>query len=92
MKIIKNFFEIYSIILVFFFLFFFFLQITTISGANITSADNTATNGIIHVIDRVLYRFPEASTPQLVDEHVNLTTMALLIDKGGLHDVLKGEE
>lgn len=66
------------------------LQVHTISGANITSPDNTATNGVVHVIDRMLYRFPEVYTTQYVHEHQNLSKISLLIDKGGLHDQLKG--
>ncbi|CAG2223973.1 unnamed protein product [Mytilus edulis] len=66
-------------------------NVHTISGANITSPDNTATNGVVHVIDRMLYRFPEVYTTQYVHEHQNLSKISLLIDKGGLHDQLKAQ-
>ncbi|XP_076106642.1 transforming growth factor-beta-induced protein ig-h3-like [Mytilus galloprovincialis] len=66
-------------------------KVHTISGANITNPDNTATNGVVHVIDRMLYRFPEVYTTQYVHEHQNLSKISLLIDKGGMHDQLKAQ-
>ena len=50
-----------------------------INDANVTTADVTATNGIIHVIDKVL--FPPADEPELVD-------IATVATNTGSHDVL----
>ncbi len=66
-----------------------------INDANVTTADVAASNGIIHVIDKVL--FPPADEPELVDIATVATntgshdTLVAALTHAGLVETLQGE-
>lgn len=50
-----------------------------------------ATNGIVHVVDRVLYNVPRVTADTYVHEQRQLTTLDLLVSIGSLQDTLMGK-
>lgn len=67
-----------------------------VNDAKVTSADITASNGVIHVVDTVLVpeeKKAEAAKPDLVETAAkagNFTTLAKVLGEAGLVDTLKG--
>ena len=55
-------------------------------------ADHMATNGVIHVIDRVMYPIPMGSVVDAVKMNDDLTTLLTAVTTAGLGGVLSGGE
>jgi len=66
------------------------LQVVTVNGARVVKPDIQATNGIIHVVDRVLFPVPEADIYNTLrkDPQQRYTTLISAIDRAGLQLVL----
>jgi uncharacterized surface protein with fasciclin (FAS1) repeats len=62
----------------------------TIDSATVTATDVLATNGVIHVIDRVMMP-SEKSVVQTAVDAGQFKTLALLLEKAGLVDALSGK-
>lgn len=60
-------------------------------GAKVTSADHTASNGVIHVIDRVMYPLPEKDIPTVLTEMSQFGTLLYAVSQGQLVGPLQGE-
>ncbi|XP_033746246.1 transforming growth factor-beta-induced protein ig-h3-like isoform X1 [Pecten maximus] len=64
--------------------------IVTAEGARIVKSA-VATNGIVHVVDHVLYNYPQVSADQYVHEQRNMTTLDLVVQITDLQDKLRGD-
>ncbi|XP_060078437.1 transforming growth factor-beta-induced protein ig-h3-like [Ylistrum balloti] len=64
--------------------------LVTAEGARIVKSA-VATNGIVHVVDHVLYNYPQVSADRYVHEQLNMTTMDMLIQITDLQDTLRGD-
>ncbi|XP_033746247.1 transforming growth factor-beta-induced protein ig-h3-like isoform X2 [Pecten maximus] len=62
--------------------------IVTAEGARIVKSA-VATNGIVHVVDHVLYNYPQVSADQYVHEQRNMTTLDLVVQITDLQDKLR---
>ncbi|XP_069100886.1 transforming growth factor-beta-induced protein ig-h3-like [Argopecten irradians] len=60
----------------------------TAEGARIVKSA-VATNGIVHVVDRVLYNFPQVSADRYVHEQRNMTTLDMVVQIAGLQKTLR---
>jgi len=61
-----------------------------VDGANVTATDVMATNGVIHVIDRVI--LPESKNiPQVADAAGSFSTLLAAVEAAGLDTVLSGD-
>ena len=54
------------------------------------SADNNATNGVIHVINRVMYPVPSDPVPNVVAMNAQFGTLVYALQQGQLLPVLAG--
>ena len=68
-------------------IFFFSLQTISLQGSNLVSADNTASNGIIHVVDSVLLP-PSQTLLELINSNPSLTTFARLVRETKIDSIL----
>lgn len=62
----------------------------TVNGKVISSVDIETTNGVIHVIDDVIFPFAENSIPELVQANDDLSTLLTALQTAGLVDALGG--
>lgn len=62
-----------------------------IDGAKVVKADIAASNGIIHVIDKVLMPEGVMDIVQTADYHGSFTTLLTALEAANLTDTLKGE-
>ncbi|XP_056001343.1 periostin-like isoform X1 [Ostrea edulis] len=60
-------------------------------GATLIKGDQVATNGIVQIIDRVLYRYPGDSLPNYIQQNSKLRTLAMLMQIDGYQDKLNGQ-
>ncbi|XP_033125098.1 uncharacterized protein sll1483-like [Anneissia japonica] len=65
-------------------------ELTTATGSPISKPDNCATNGVIHVVDRVMFPIPMNDMLTLVKHNGNFTTLLKAIEVSGFADTLKG--
>ena len=65
-------------------------QVITVNGARVVKPDIEATNGVIHIIDRVLFPVPQADIYNTLktDPQQRYTTLISAIDRAGLTAVL----
>ncbi|XP_078691144.1 transforming growth factor-beta-induced protein ig-h3-like [Branchiostoma floridae x Branchiostoma belcheri] len=66
-------------------------SIITADGAVVTKADNVASNGVVHVIDQVLWPLPTASIAQTIAANFHLSTLGSAVSKAGLVATLSGD-
>ena len=66
------------------------LQVITVSGSQVTKADQMASNGIIHVIDRVMFPIPFGSVVDVVKMDPELSVLLKAVTAAGLGGVLSG--
>ncbi|XP_019641855.1 PREDICTED: transforming growth factor-beta-induced protein ig-h3-like [Branchiostoma belcheri] len=66
-------------------------SIITADGAVVTKADNVASNGVVHVIDQVLWPLPTASIAQGIAANFHLSTLGSAVSKAGLVATLSGD-
>ena len=67
------------------------LQITTVSGSPIVSFDHVASNGVIHILSRVMYMQPMFGTVAQVTSLPITTYMAYGLMDGGLAEMLNSK-
>ena len=62
----------------------------TVNGARVVKPDIQATNGVIHIVDRVLFPVPQADIYNTLknDPQQRYTTLVSAIDRAGLTAVL----
>ena len=53
--------------------------------------DQNATNGVIHVIDKVMFPLPTGAIPQVVGDNPDLSTLLYAIAQANLTDALNGK-
>lgn len=63
-------------------------SIMSVSGATLIKADQQATNGVVQVIDRVLYSIPDDTISNYIQENSRLRKLAMLMQIAGYHDSL----
>ena len=63
----------------------------TAEGSPITMADQMASNGVIHVISRVMYPIPMGDVVDIVSTMSNFTTLLTAVKTAGLAETLKGK-
>lgn len=65
-------------------------QVITVNGARVVRPDIQATNGVIHIIDRVIFPVPQADIYNTLknDPQQRYTTLVSAIDRAGLTSVL----
>jgi transforming growth factor-beta-induced protein len=73
-----------------FFFSFEIRQVITVNGARVVKPDIEATNGVIHIVDRVLFPVPQADIYNTLktDPQQRYTTLISAIDRAGLTAVL----
>lgn len=64
----------------------------SVSGATLIKADQQATNGVVQVIDRVLYSIPDDTISNYIQENSRLRKLAMLMQIAGYHDSLDSKE
>jgi hypothetical protein len=60
-------------------------------GATLIKGDQVATNGIVQVIDRVLYRFPGESLSNYIQRNSKLRMLAMMMQIAGSQDKLNSK-
>lgn len=77
------------------FVFLFFIwektrQVITVNGARVVRPDIQASNGVIHIVDRVIFPVPQADIYNTLknDPQQRYTTLVSAIDRAGLTSVL----
>ena len=69
-----------------------FLQVITATGSQVTLADQMASNGVIHVVDRVMFPAPTETVTGLVKSLPTLfSTLLTALMAAGLDDTLNGK-
>lgn len=65
-------------------------QVITVNGARLLKPDIQATNGMIHIVDRVLFPVPQADIYSTLkgDPQQRYTTLVSAIERAGLTSVL----
>ncbi|KAL3853349.1 hypothetical protein ACJMK2_016897 [Sinanodonta woodiana] len=66
-------------------------QVITADGSQVINPNQNATNGVIHVVDKVLYPLPDNNIPQYVAFSPELSTLLYCVLQGQLTDVLSGQ-
>lgn len=66
------------------------LQHTTVEGAMITSPNNNASNGIVHIVDKLLLP-PNGTIADMLASRPDLTVLKAAVDAAGLTSALAGE-
>lgn len=64
----------------------------SVSGATLIKADQQATNGVVQVIDRVLYSIPDDTISNYIQENSRLRKLAMLMQIAGNQDSLDSKE
>merc|ERR1712168_713316 len=65
-------------------------KIATINGAKVTKADQMATNGVIHVINRVMFPIPMGSVVDVVVKDQDFSTLLKAVQTAKLATTLSG--
>ena len=58
------------------------------SGATLIKADQEATNGVIQVINKVLYNIPDETASNYIQENSRLRRLTMLMQVGGYPESL----
>merc|ERR1711893_70011 len=64
--------------------------VITATGSQVTTPDQEASNGVIHVVNRVMYPIPTADIPGLVTSEPNYSTLLTAVSTAELVQTLKG--
>lgn len=64
----------------------------SVSGATLIKADQQATNGVVQVIDRVLYSIPDDTISNYIQENSRLRKLTMLMQIAGYQDSLDSKE
>lgn len=62
------------------------------SGATLIKADQQATNGVVQVIDRVLYSIPDDTISNYIQENSRLRKLAMLMQIADYQDSIDSKE
>lgn len=65
-------------------------KVVTAEGSPVVMADQNATNGVIHVVNRVLFPIPRGNIPELVSKQPQLKTLLTAVTAAGLVQTLSG--
>ena len=65
-------------------------QAVTVEGSKITKFDLSASNGVVHVIEKVMMP-PKGNIVDLVVGNSDLSTLLAQVQSAGLADALKGK-
>ncbi|WP_343486448.1 fasciclin domain-containing protein [Allomuricauda sp. d1] len=75
-----------------------FIEDKTDVAAEVTGADNEASNGVVHIIDKILLPdavleviFPKPSIPELIQETEELSLLLEAVEKAGLTEDLSAD-
>jgi len=73
--------------------FLIFPQTYTVNGAAVTMPDEWADNGMVQVINKVLFPIPDGAIPTVLadDSEGRFTTLSMCIELSGLSGVLTGK-
>eukprot|EP00058_Branchiostoma_floridae_P021552 XP_002607042.1 hypothetical protein BRAFLDRAFT_93564 [Branchiostoma floridae] len=63
----------------------------TADGSLVSKPDNKASNGVVHVVDQVLYPFPSLTVDGEINNNKNLSVLKEAIEKAGLGSALDGD-
>ncbi|CAH1274153.1 TGFBI [Branchiostoma lanceolatum] len=63
----------------------------TADGSPVSKPDNRASNGVVHVVDQVLYPFPSGTVDAEISHNDNLSVLNEAVDKAGLGSALDGD-
>ncbi|XP_066292872.1 transforming growth factor-beta-induced protein ig-h3-like [Branchiostoma lanceolatum] len=63
----------------------------TADGSPVSKPDNKASNGVVHVVDQVLYPFPTGTVDAEINHNDNLSVLNEAVDKAGLGSALDGD-
>ncbi|XP_078692075.1 transforming growth factor-beta-induced protein ig-h3-like [Branchiostoma floridae x Branchiostoma belcheri] len=63
----------------------------TADGSPVSNADNKGSNGVVHVVDQVLYPFPTGTVDSEISHNDNLTVLNTAVEKADLANALDGE-
>ncbi|XP_019641983.1 PREDICTED: transforming growth factor-beta-induced protein ig-h3-like [Branchiostoma belcheri] len=63
----------------------------TADGSPVSNADNKGSNGVVHVVDQVLYPFPTGTVDSEISHNDNLTVLNTAVEKADLASALDGE-
>lgn len=66
-------------------------QVVTASGSPIVMVDQNATNGVIHVVDRVLFPIPFEDIVKVVETDPEFGTLKVAVVAAGLATALSGK-
>lgn len=64
----------------------------SVSGATLIKADQQATNGVVQVIDRVLYSIPDDTISNYIQENSRLRKLTMLMQIAGYQDSIDSKE
>lgn len=67
------------------------LQVITASGSPVSMPNQNASNGVIHVIDKVMFPLPLEPLTGLVTKEKRLSTLLTAVKAAGLVDTLSGK-
>ena len=71
---------------------FSILQKVTAEGARVVVADHVASNGVIHVVDRVMYPIPTRNIAQyLAHDSTYFSTLLDAVQEAGITDLFAGK-
>ena len=65
-------------------------QIATVDGAKVIKADQMATNGVIHVVNRVMFPIPMGSVVDVVVKDAHFSTLLKAVQTAKLATTLSG--
>jgi len=66
-------------------------KVITVDGSPVVKPDQMASNGIVHLVDRVLFPIPEGTVTQLVSRQKELSTLLTAVQKANLTSALSGD-
>ena len=68
----------------------FIFQAITVEGSQVIALDKTASNGIIHVLNKVMMP-PEGDIVDIVAKTPEVSTLLSLVQQAGIAQALKGK-
>lgn len=72
-------------------MYFMILQTVTVDGSKVVLADENATNGVIHVIDKVLADIPTQNIVQFAAGQKDFSSLVFLVISAKLGATLSGK-
>lgn len=72
-------------------MYFMILQTVTVDGSKVVLADQNATNGVIHVIDKVLAEIPTQNIVEFAAGQKDFSSLVFLVVSARLGATLSGK-